>query len=281
MSTTSDHLTWLRPTHRVAPAGAPHRRIRAHVRLLGGFEFRFDGQPVLVGPSAERLLALLALRTTSISRARAAAMLWPDASAGRAMANLRSVLWRLPPGCDTSVVSSRDQLYLDDTVAVDLRDATDLALRVLDGDVTLVDADHFGAAVRCLLFEDLVPEYTEQEWLIEERERFRQLRLHALESLCRMLSDRGWSGLAIEVGLAALHADPYRESAHRALIDVHLAEGNCREAARQFDECRRLLFDELGISPSDLLVQLVRQACLSVEDRLFRSLGESRPGHAQ
>ncbi|MFD1150037.1 AfsR/SARP family transcriptional regulator [Saccharothrix hoggarensis] len=275
MSETITDPVW---SHYRVAAGAPQGRGRTQVRLLGGFEFHHDGHRVQLGASAERPDARLALRGAPVGGGRVAAVLWPDASATRAAANLRSVLWRMPPGTDASVVSTRDQLRLADDVTVDLHAADDLALRVLDGDMAPVDADNLGVAVRQLLFQDLLPEHTEDAWLLEERERFRQLRLHALEALCRMLSAKGLGGLAIEVGLAALHADPYRESAHRALIDVHLAEGNRREAARQFEECRRLLHDELGISPSDALTQLIHETCLSMDDRLFRSLAEYSQG---
>jgi DNA-binding SARP family transcriptional activator len=47
-----------------------------------------------------------------------------------------------------------------------------------------------------------------------------------------------------------------RESAHRALIRVHLAEGNRFEAQRQYDLCRRLLRDRLDIEPSPQLEAL-------------------------
>jgi DNA-binding SARP family transcriptional activator len=45
-------------------------------------------------------------------------------------------------------------------------------------------------------------------------------------------------------------AEPLRESAHRALIGAHLAEGNPGEALRQYQLFRGLLGRELGIEPS-------------------------------
>jgi hypothetical protein len=42
-----------------------------------------------------------------------------------------------------------------------------------------------------------------------------------------------------------------RETAHHTLIEIHLAEGNRSEACRQFQRCRRLLREELGVEPSD------------------------------
>ena len=45
-------------------------------------------------------------------------------------------------------------------------------------------------------------------------------------------------------------AEPLRESAHRRVMQVHLAEENPSEALRQFDAVRVLLRDQLGIAPS-------------------------------
>ena len=70
--------------------------------------------------------------------------------------------------------------------------------------------------------------------LIIERERFHQLRLRALECICEALTAKGDYAGALEAALAAIAAEPLRESAHRALIGVHLAEGNRAEAVRQF-----------------------------------------------
>ena len=81
--------------------------------------------------------------------------------------------------------------------------------------------------------DDLLPDWNE-DWVLIERERFRQARLHALEALCDRFSEAGRMMPAIQAGLAAVTADPFRESAHRALIRTHLREGNRSEALRQY-----------------------------------------------
>ena len=53
--------------------------------------------------------------------------------------------------------------------------------------------------------------------------------------------------------MTAVHAEPLRESAQRALIDAHLGEGNVVEARRAFLVARQLLNRELGIEPSPCL----------------------------
>src|SRR4029077_18132218 len=60
----------------------------------------------------------------------------------------------------------------------------------------------------------------------------------------------GQFGLAIEVAFRVLQADALRESAHRALIRAHLAEGNIVEARRAYSVCEQLLHRELACSIS-------------------------------
>ena len=103
---------------------------------------------------------------------------------------------------------------------------------------------------------DLLPDWYD-DWLLIERERFRQLRLHALESLCLYLADRGLFAAAAQAGLSAVAGEPLRESAHRALINAHLLEGNVSEAMRQYRIYSQILVTQLGLEPSEEMRQLV------------------------
>jgi hypothetical protein len=80
-----------------------------------------------------------------------------------------------------------------------------------------------------------------------EAEDWRQLRLHALEALAGRLA-----------ASAAVRAEPLRESAHAALIQVHLAEDNQSEALREFTRYRTPLHAELGLEPTPRLCRLAR-----------------------
>jgi DNA-binding SARP family transcriptional activator len=97
---------------------------------------------------------------------------------------------------------------------------------------------------------ELLPGWDE-EWILFERERLRQLRLHALESLSVLLAKRGRYALALEAALICVAIEPLRESAHRALAAVHLAENNVVEAIRRYEAFQRLLDEELGLEPSE------------------------------
>jgi DNA-binding SARP family transcriptional activator len=96
------------------------------------------------------------------------------------------------------------------------------------------------------------------DWVLVERERHRQLSLHALESLCEHLTACGRYGAAVLAGLAAVDREPLRESAHRALIRVHLAEGNAGEAIRRYRLYEGIAARDLGVGPSPMMRSLLR-----------------------
>jgi DNA-binding SARP family transcriptional activator len=220
--------------------------------MLGGFELRARGQRVVLPPSAERLVAYLALHQGPATRPSVAGTLWLDVPEERAMANLRSVLWRMRrPGVE--LVEARGQhLSLGQEVSVDFRELTRAARRWLDGG-SLADGAQLD---RLTNSGDLLGDWYE-DWVLVEREHFRQLRLHALERLALELvaARRYWR--AAEIALAAVASDPLRESSHRVLITVHLAQGNRSEAIRQYHIYRQLMHDELDLDPSREMQELV------------------------
>jgi DNA-binding SARP family transcriptional activator len=232
-----------------SPADIPRHCCPFTLRLLGGFSLTIGEYRAMVGSSAQRLIALLALAEHAVTRRRAAETLWPDASANRAAANLRSALWRLQQTNRHFVIATTIDLRLSRDVVVDTHRLGELARMLLARSRPCTDTQ-LSDALRVDLHDDLLPDWPDEEWLHEERERFRQLRLHCLEALCERLAAVGWYGAAVDAGLAAVRADPFRESARIALVGAYLAEGNISDARRHYDCYRRQLKDELGVEPA-------------------------------
>ena len=206
--------------------------------------------------ASQRLLAFLAIRGGMISRAAVAGTLWPDATETNAYSNLRSALARLERKCRKMLQASKLELGLAEGVTVDIRHAQTLARRLLDPAVIPKQSDLSSAAV-VALSGDLLPGWYD-DWVLVEAEDWRQLRLHALEALADRLTAVGCWGQAADAASAAVRAEPLRESAHAALIQVHLAEGNQSEAVREFTHYRALLHAELGLEPTLRLRRLIQ-----------------------
>jgi DNA-binding SARP family transcriptional activator len=220
--------------------------------LLDSFELFRDEEPVPVPLPVQRLLAFLALRDHPASRQYVACTLWIDSNDDRALGSLRSALWRLRRCVPGSVESTDRGLQLAPAITVDLHEASALARHLLDPATELQGSEDEQTA----LASDLLPDWYD-DWVVLERERFRQLRIHALESLCERLSARKTFARAAEAGLAAVQAEPLRESAHRALIRVYLAQGNRAQAVLQYRSFRMLLDDQLGLEPTGEMEALV------------------------
>ncbi len=223
---------------------ARHRSDAPHteVRLLGGFEIRHDTEVVALKPGTERLIAFLALLERAVERRYVAFRLWPDKGEDRAMANLRSALWRLRPLPVILVEATSTHLKLCRNVWVDARHG------FVEGPVSILD--DLG------LTGELLPDWYD-DWLVVERERLRQQLLHTLETACECALRAESYGDAIDLGLRAVALEPLRESAHRLVIRAHLGERNAHEAQRQYRQLADLLRAELGLAPSPALQALV------------------------
>jgi DNA-binding SARP family transcriptional activator len=85
------------------------------------------------------------------------------------------------------------------------------------------------------------------EWVLPERDRVNDLRVHALEALVDRFIDCGRAREALRAARVATRVDPYRDSAHRATIRAFLAEGNPASALRHYERYRAFVRTELGI----------------------------------
>jgi DNA-binding SARP family transcriptional activator len=226
------------------------------VRVLGTFRFwaRGSALPAVPGGS-QRLLALLGLRDRALMRASVAGTLWPESSEDHAYSSLRSALGRLSRMTRDAVVVNPLDLSLADSVIVDIREARALAHRLLDPGIVVSGADLSSQAVSALSV-DVLPDWYD-DWVLMEGEEWRQLRLHALEALAERLLAESRFGEATGAALAAVRAEPLRESARAALIRVYLAEGNQSEALGEYRRYQTLLQAELELEPTPRLDELI------------------------
>ncbi|TML01175.1 MAG: SARP family transcriptional regulator [Actinobacteria bacterium] len=228
----------------------------AHLALLGGFDLQIDGSPVELPPSAQRLISFLALKTRAQLRVFVAGSLWADAGEAQASSSLRSTLFRLHDKADV-VETTPTHVALAPWVRTDIAESVDVRQRLADD---AVPPEPSAVLALCQAGE-LLPGWYE-DWLLVERERLRQRMLHMLEAGCRRLTEVARFAEALELGLTAVAVEPLRESAHVAVIQAHLAEGNIVEASRQYELLRDLLREHLGTRPSAQVSEIIH-ACVT------------------
>jgi predicted ATPase/DNA-binding SARP family transcriptional activator len=87
------------------------------------------------------------------------------------------------------------------------------------------------------------------EWSILIRERLHQAACRAFERLSDHLAQRGDIAAAIARVRRQIELDPLQEDAHRRLIALLATTGQRGAALEQYQQCARLLLDELDVEP--------------------------------
>ncbi|MEP6648308.1 MAG: BTAD domain-containing putative transcriptional regulator [Lapillicoccus sp.] len=218
------------------------------IRLLGGFDLSGPNGRVEVPPAGQRLLAYLAIQGHAVRRSTVAAAIWPDVDEARARANLRSTVCRLgalAPVVDATAAS----LAIAPHVIVDVDD--------LQQQVTAARSGQIWAAGPRPGFDLELLSGWEEEWVALERERVRQLELHLLDDVVSTSVQDGRHGEGVDAAMRAIRLDPWRESSHAGLLRALLAGGNRAAALAHFRRFAAQMREELGLSPSRDLLEVI------------------------
>lgn len=221
------------------------------LQLLGTWALHCDGRALHVPHRAQRLITALALLDPR-PRAYLAGLLWPDSSEEQAAGNLRNCVWMISHHLPDLLDRQRDPLLLRRDLVVDVR----LLSTAFDPVGAFPDPPYSTESIELLGKAELLPGWYD-DWLLSAQERIRQVRVCALERMAERSLAGGHVSTAIDAALAAATIEPLRESAHRLLMEGHIAAGNRAHAHRVYDRLHCRLGEELGIDPSPELKSLI------------------------
>jgi DNA-binding SARP family transcriptional activator len=99
----------------------------------------------------------------------------------------------------------------------------------------------------------------ESAWVQRQRAMLLDMLVRALECLSQASAANGESELAVAHAREVVRIEPFRESGYRLLMTLLGDLGERAEAMRVYEQCRSLLADELGVSPSPETAALHRK----------------------
>ena len=208
------------------------------------------------------LLAWLVLnRRKTHAREALTELFWAEQRADRARRCLSTALWRLKQALEPEGV--RPGAYLISSAStVGFNNDSDhwLDVAAFEDGAGLVRTlgQASGNAHDWQRAEGAIGPYTGdllegfyEDWAIRERERLRLLYLDSLATLLTHYSQARAHDAALRCGQQILALDPLREDVHRELIRLHLQRSHRALALHQYEQCRALLDDELGVEPME------------------------------
>ena len=233
------------------------------IRLLGSFQVTLDGQPVTAFESdkVRALLAYLAVEAERPHRReRLAGLLWPDTTERSARVNLRHVLANLrqaigdreatPPFLHISRRSI--QFNRESDAWVDAKAFSDLVESGVPDPQTLPRFEEVVSLYRGSFLEgfSLADSAAFEEWVLLETERLRRLATEATLQLVDCHEERGEYDVALGYARSLVELDPLLEAGHQRVMRNLAIRGQRSGAVAQYEACRQVLEQELGVEPA-------------------------------
>ncbi len=228
---------------------------RLTLSLLGPLQVRLDDQPLsgLAYAKIRALLAYLAVEARPHGRDALAEFLWPGQTTAAARRSLRVALTTLrqaigdPTAPIPFLIGTRESVQINpaSAVALDVTTFTDLLCAC---------QPHFHP------MSALCPDSVAfDEWVTLLRERLHRSALEALAALAAYHEGCGADDLARQYAWRQLALEGWDEAAHCCVMRVLARRGQRSAALAQYERCRRVLADELGVEPSAETTALYEQ----------------------
>lgn len=257
-----------------------------YLRLLGAPEITLNEAPVtgFISNKVLALLSYLVITGRSHRREALAGLLWGEASEelarkslSMALSNLNRLLGPYLYIDRQTVAFNRQSAYWLD-VAAFCQHVNPAIQQHNQGEP--LNQDHIAAleeAVELYRGHFLEGFYLREgrmfeAWALAQQQWLRQLMLQALHILTENYLTCGHYTSGIETANRLLAIEPWQEEAHRQLMLLLALSGRRNAALAQYETCRRLLAQELGVPPEEETTRLyhaIFQGDLSAWTRRF------------
>ena len=233
------------------------------LRFLGPVQIERDGEPVrgFESRKALALLAYLAVEGQPVPRERLVDLFWEDKTEAQGRNNLNWVLHRLSthlPGClqaDRHTVQFLGE-GAECTYWLDLDSFEELEAQSDPASLAAAVELYRGEFLEGLYLKGC-PEF--ELWQVRERERWRRRAAGVLNQLVVHYGRQGEVEQGLRFVRHLLELEPWREEAHRGVMRLLALDGQRSAALAQYETCRRMLDEELGVEPSEATERLYTQ----------------------
>ena len=250
------------------------------IRVLGELGVSKEDE-IISAFESDKVRALFAYLVVEIGRAHRratlAGLLWPDCSEQTAHHNLSQALFNLRKVLGDHTANPPYLQITRDAIQFNRESDYSLDLEQFNAGYSAWEKSRGQDNADIARFEDLVElyrgEFLQQfylkdsaefeEWILVQRAAIHPRVLNALTTLAEEFEKRGDFQAAQRFGLRQIELDPWREEAYCQLMRLLALDGQRSAALAQYETCRKILADELGVEPSPTTRALYEQIRLS------------------
>jgi ATP/maltotriose-dependent transcriptional regulator MalT len=253
------------------------RRLRPHaatvllippklsIYALGKSQVKVDGKPVTTTSwvnqkrARELFFFLVTHPNKSLSKEEIGVTLWPDSSSEQLRLQFRNTIYYVRYALGQDAIISNERRY-------SFNSDLDFSYDVQEFEHKIGQADKAETPLRKIeLLQEAMQLYQgefypegEGSWVMTERQRLAQIQEHSLLALAQLYLEKGEPKTALIQCQSILAENHCMESAHRLAMQAYAALGNRSGIANQYELCKQLLQDELGLEPSPETTELYK-----------------------
>jgi DNA-binding SARP family transcriptional activator len=228
---------------------------------FGGLRIEREGQSLQLSTQKARdLLAyLITFRDRPHPRPVLAGTLWPDLPEGKARRRLSDTLWRVRRVLGDHVMADEERIWFNVKVPYWL-DVQEFEAKRQEAESGEQGTESYVLSLASCIQLYLGPflDGLYHDWVLLERERFQGLYLEALKHLLEYNKQAGDYAEALSIAQQLVAAEPLHEAAHRELMRLYHLLDRDAEAIAQYQCCREILREEMGVPPASETEALYR-----------------------
>jgi predicted ATPase len=220
---------------------------------FGGLRIEREGQPLpLSTQKARDLLAyLITFRDRSHPRPALAGTLWPNLPEDKARRRLSDTLWRVRRALGDLVMANEERVWLNTEIPhwLDVEEFEIKRQEARSGEQG-TDSCFLSLAPCVQLYLGPFLDGLYHDWVLLEQERLQEIYLEILQRLLEHHKQTGDYAEALSTAQQLVAAEPLHEAAHRELMRLYHLLGRDAEAVAQYQCCREILHEEMGVDPA-------------------------------
>ena len=203
------------------------------------------------------LFLLFLSHPMGLTKGEVGLILWPDASSSELKLRFKNAIYRMRHAIGSDVVLFQDNIYMFNRAVDHDYDVQTFISAIKTAREEKQDQKKINAlSLAVAVYKGEYLPSLDEEWVILDREKYKNMFIRAAEELAELYLKQDEVEKTIQTGELALEQDPYHEPLYRIIMQAYAIRGDRASISRQYEKCRKLLNDGIGLEPSDQTDQL-------------------------